>query len=287
MTESYPKRHRLPFSLRVFIFNRIKTFSIFLPLFFLFIYPLRGEEAFNHSKWDHLLKHYVHSGLVDYESLLQARGELDDYLKQIESISIDAFSEFSREDRIAFWINLYNASVVRMILDEHPVERFDEIPAGSEIRIVQAIGEFFSLSELRDQILRKGFRDERILIALVSGRMDSPKLLDEAFRGDTLEKQLNRVAHEFVEDETRNEIKLGEKKIFLSPLFRNFGSDFLLNFSSSTESQKFSQIETAVIGFILRHLSNPDKRLFLDSGRYKIQYLPENPKLNRFRNSGM
>lgn len=255
----------------------------FFSTFFIFSLPVtfQGGEAFDHSKWDHILKQCVHDDLVDYKALLQIRAELDDYLKQTETIPIETFSDFSREERIAFWINLYNASVIRMVLDEYPVERFDQIPAAFEVKTIQVIGEFFNLSELRDQVLRKGFRDERILIALVSARRDSPKLLPEAFRGEILEKQLNQVAHEFVEDEARNHIKPGEKKIFLSPLFRNFGSDFLLNFSSSDTSSHSSQIENAVVGFILHHLTNADKRLFLDSGRYKIRYLPENPKLNQ------
>ncbi len=261
----------------------------FLSVFFIFLFPItfRGGEAFDHSKWDHILKQYVHDGLVDYKALLQRRAELDDYLKQTETISLEAFSDLSREERIAFWINLYNASVVRMILNEYPIERFEQIPAAFEVRTIQVIGEFFNLSELRDQVLRKGFRDERVLIALVSGRMDSPKLLREAFRGETLENQLNQVAHGFVEDEVRNQIKPGEKKIFLSPLFRSFGPDFLLNFGSSDASSRSSQIESAVVSFILHHLTHADKRLFLDSGRYKIRYLPENPKLNQVQTNSL
>lgn len=226
------------------------------------------------------MKQYVQNGLVNYQALLQAENELDAYLDELRSISMDRLGEASREERIAFWINLYNASVIQMVLDEYPVERFDQLPAAFEVRTIRALGDFFSLSEVRDRVLRQGFRDERILMALVSGRMDSPKLFSEAFYGDRLEEQLNEAAHKFVEDETRNRIEPGEKKIFLSPLFRDFGSDFLLNFSSQENTQASSAIEAAVISFFLHHMQDPRKRLFLDSGRYKVQYLPEDPRLN-------
>ncbi len=281
MIRIFSKRHLPSLGSRFPLVAPIRIVSLFLSFFLLNPLLLRGEGVFDHSKWGHLLKQYVHHGLVDYKGLLQTKGELDDYLKQINSVSIEEFSEFSREERIAFWINLYNASVIHMILDEYPIESFDQIPASFEIRTIQAIGEFFSLSELRDQVLRKGFRDERILMALVSGRMDSPKLLPEAFQGNKLEEQLNLVARNFVEDETKNRIKPKEKKISLSPLFRNFASDFVLNFGSFNPPSRFSQTETAVISFVLHHLNNPEKRIFLDSSRYKIQYLPENPKLNQ------
>jgi len=85
------------------VFMSVRIF--FLSVFFIFLFPItfRGGEAFDHSKWDHILKQYVHDGLVDYKALLQRRAELDDYLKQTETISLEAFSDLSREERIAFW----------------------------------------------------------------------------------------------------------------------------------------------------------------------------------------
>lgn len=247
-------------------------------------YAAPAEKALDHSRWSHLLKRFVHpNGSVDYNGFLQTRAELDDYLKQLALLSEGDLGEVSREERLAFWINLYNAGVIRMVLNEYPIERLDRIPAAFEIRTIKAAGEFFSLSELRDRVLRQGFRDERILTALVSGRRDSPKLLAEAFEGGAIEEQLNRAAAQFVQDENRNQIRPGSKKIFLSPLFREFGSDFVLNFSSEGASSDFTEAQAAVISFILYHLHDPDKRLFLSSGRYKIHYLPEDPRLNDAR----
>ncbi|MBI4394863.1 MAG: DUF547 domain-containing protein [Candidatus Omnitrophica bacterium] len=256
----------------------------FLAFLFLFLHStFAAPPSLNHSKWDRILKTYVHDSLVDYKSLLQRRTELDDYLKELEAIPIETLAEASREERIAFWINLYNATAIRMVLDEYPIEGFDQIPAAFEIRTIRVIDEFYSLAELRDEILRKGFGDERILTALVSARMDSPKIMAEAFRGELLDEQLDRAARQFVGDQTRNQIEPGKKKIFLSPLFRTFGNDFLLNYSSEDSASKFSEIETAVISFILHYLESPEKRLFLDQGRYQIDYLKEDPRLNEAR----
>ncbi len=239
-----------------------------------------GSASDLHWEWNQLLREHVRNGLVDYAGVQKDRGFLDQYLTKLETLSVDRLAELSREDRIAFWLNLYNAGVIRMVLDEYPIRRFDQIPAAFDIRTVRAAGEFFSLTELRDNILRQYFRDERILTALVSARMDSPQLLGEAFRGEHLDEQLNRTAEAFVEDEMRNKIIPGEKKIFLSPVFRQFQNDFILNFNPSGESSPFSVSEAAMVSFILEHLQNPKKRLFLNSGRYQISFLPENPDLN-------
>lgn len=261
----------------------MKTFShIVFSLLFLFCIclPLHAETAMpDHSKWDQVLKQYVKQGLVDYEALHRNRASLDEYLDDLERYPLDSFSELSREDRMAFWINLYNASVLRIVLDEYPIERMDQIPAAFDVRKVRAIGEYFSLSELMNEILRKGFKDERILAALTSGRMDSPRLLNEAYRGERLEEQLDRAAAEFSDNDPLNQIKPGAEKIYLSPLFRRFGSDFLLNYGT-TRNSRYSGQESAVISFLLHHLKDPEKRIFLDSMRYKIEYLPEDPSLN-------
>lgn len=257
--------------------NRIV--SGFLAFFFLTSFSLYAQNLPDHSTFDRLLKKYVHEGLMDYEALLGNRTELDEYLKQLENYPLDSFAELSREERIAFWINLYNASVLRMILDEYPIQQIHDIPAVFEIRTIKAIDEYFNLSELFNEVLRKGFRDERILTALVSGQMDSPRLFNEAFTGDRIDEQLNQVAFQFVENNTLNKIQAGSKKIYLSPLFRTFGTDFLMNYGTSRES-RYSEAESAVISFLLHHLKDPQKRIFLDSSRYQIEYLSEDPRLN-------
>ena len=254
-------------------------------LFLIWILPsAHAQEKFDSSAWNQVLKEYVHDGLVDYEALRAHPEILKRFLAEAEQFPVEALGEFSREERITFWINLYNASVLDLILEEHPKERIDEIPAAFEIRKIRAIGEFFSLSEVRDQVLRQGFRDERVLMALVSGRMDSPKLRNEAFHAEKLEDELNQAAHDFTEDIHRNQIVPGTKKIFLSPLFKEFGSDFLLNFGTPDESGKSVETENAVISFFLHHLKNPEKRLFLDSGKYQIHYFPTDSRLNDVRN---
>ena len=245
-----------------------------------------GQENNIHQEWDELVRKHVWNGLVDYAGMAEDRALLDQYLKKIEIVPMDTVGNLGREERIAFWLNLYNASVIRMVLDEYPIRRFDQIPAVFDIRTIRAVGEFFSLSELRDKILRQYFRDERILTAMVSARMDSPGLFHEAFQGNRLEAQLDEAAEAFVEDEGRNKIPPGEKKIFLSPVFRQFQDDFILNFRPADGPSNFSSSETAVISFILGHLRDPEKRLFLNSGRYKISFLPENPDLNDAESRG-
>jgi hypothetical protein len=235
----------------------------------------------DHSNWDHVLKHFVRHGLMDYEGLSQDRTFLDDYLTKIKGLPRRALGELSREERLALWLNVYNASVVQLILNAYPVSSVEDIPAFDEVKSTRVAGEYFGLRELRDHIFRDYFRDERVLVALVTGRMDSPSFMTEAFVGARIHEQLDQASRVFVDDENKNQIRPHVKKIFLSPLFEEYGTDFVLNYSSAAPSKKYSAEEQAVISFILHHSDNPENRLFLHKGKFKVYYLESDVRLNR------
>ena len=265
----------------------VEVFRMILIVMFLLFSPscvfAQSGFATDHSSWDQVLRDYVTNGRVRYGELKQRRAKLDSYLEQLKEVTVEDLAELEREERMAFWINLYNASVVRIVLDQYPVKDVEAIPAMFRTRTVETLNDAFSPAELRDEILRLGFRDERLVTALVSGRMDSPRLAPEAFSGGRLNEQLDQAAQVFVDDDTFNRIEPGKKKIFLSPLFKEFGDDFILNYGTAKPPDGFSEPEAAVIGFILDHSKDPPKRLFLNAGRYKISYFPPNSGLNEYQ----
>jgi hypothetical protein len=243
------------------------------------VYAINNETL--HSKWDHILKTHVHDGLFDYEAIGADELILDRYLLEAAAFSIDELSFFGRESRIAFWINLYNATVVRLVLNHPSIDHMDPIQDQFDSPLIRAAENDLSLNDLKDRVLRGGFRDERVLLALVSGRMDSPGFLNEAFRGDRLEIQLDQVAQQFIDDGTHNYVDPYKGSVYLSPIFSEYESDFLLRYGAPHPPKGFSREQAAVISFILNHSGDPEKRLFLSSGTYQIHYLPPDSRLNQ------
>src|SRR5262249_12819150 len=81
-----------------------------------------------HTAWSSLLHKYVHDGLVDYEGLKQQGGaELNNYLATRSSVCAADERGASRDERLAFWINAYNAFTVKLILDHYPVRSIRSI----------------------------------------------------------------------------------------------------------------------------------------------------------------
>ncbi|PIQ85623.1 MAG: hypothetical protein COV74_07955 [Candidatus Omnitrophica bacterium CG11_big_fil_rev_8_21_14_0_20_45_26] len=264
-----------------------------LLLFFLFLFLLiyrpfsfsMAWAAYDHSEWNDLTGKYVHSNLVDYKSFLTEIDKLDYYLKRLADIPIEIFSEYSREERMAFWMNAYNATVVRIILSFYPITSVEEIPHFKEYRVVVA-GLSYSLTQVRENIFRQGFRDERATLALVDGTKTALPLQAEAYMGPQLIDQLTDQINAFLTNETYNQIRVKQKKIRLSPLFEELAQDFVLGYGRPAAKSRYSASERAVISFIMIHIRDDEVVQWLKQEKFKISYLPKNMQLNDLSGDG-
>lgn len=175
-----------------------------------------------HKDWDNLLKTYVdEKGNVDYMGFKKELETLDKYLEQLGNFSID--ENWSREKKLAYFINLYNAATVKLILDNYPVESIKDINRPWDKAWIRQGGELVSLGKIEHKILRK-MDEPRIHFAINCASYSCPKLLNQAFTEDKLEQQLDLVTNDFINDSDRN--ILSEKKIELSRIFKWYQKDF-------------------------------------------------------------
>ena len=254
---------------------------IFITASLLWVFRASTVFAFDHSPWDSLLKAHVVGGLVDYGGFLKDKNVLDQYLNQVAHVPIEEFANESRENRIAAWINTYNASVIRLILSVYPVDSVEKIHDFWNQKIVEIAGMRYSLKEVRENVFRRGFRDERATLALVSGTMSSGPLRIEAYEGPRLGEQLRDQMNVFLSDARFNRIGARQKKLHLSPLFRELRDDFVLGYGLPEGGGRFSRAELAVLGFIRIHVSDPLVKEWISGRKYRLRYLPVDLSLNR------
>lgn len=270
-----------------------------------------GERSrFDHSTWDAFLKKFVNEkGEVNYRAIEKDRALLDAYLGQLKLIPAREFPGWQREERMAIFINAYNAGVIKLILDYYPIKSVMDIPgfwdeSALEIGISpKRSGEpadetdetdeterekeeagagrnFYSLNILENSILRVRFGDEKMLFSLSKGARGSPRLREEAYTGSRVDGQLYLAAREFVNDETRNRIRPGEKKIVLSRIFKWYRNDFLLNWGDLPAEVRWKPGEFAALSFIAHCLEDPKKVEFLQEGEYQVKYETFDWRLN-------
>jgi len=260
--------------------SAVKKSSLILYLAFLTaITDLPTAVAFDQSEWNNLVTRHVRNGKVDYAALRGDQAQLRYYLDRVARIPIDIFADYARERRLAIWINVYNATVIQTVLKHYPVGSIDEIPDFWQQPLAIA-GMQYSLIQVKENIVRRGFRDERATLALVSALESSPPLFDEAFAGERLDQQLREHIRQFLTDPQYNQIENKKKKLFLSPLFKELAGDFVLGYQSGQRDKRFSAQELAVLGFIRLHVDDPDVKQWIETKRYKLRYLQVDRRLN-------
>jgi len=200
-----------------------------------------NSELIDHSAWQIFLDNYLVSNPLNTESSTIAginlvryaavskedRGLLNNYLKKLESTAV---SSFSRPQQRAFWINLYNASTVNLILEHYPLESITKIsfsffsfgPWDEELLTVE--GEELSLNDIEHRILRPIWRDPRIHYALNCASLGCPNLLPQAFTELNTESLLEQGARDYINHPRGADVQ--DDSIILSKIYEWYQADF-------------------------------------------------------------
>lgn len=185
--------------------------------------PIKGSiKKPNHDSFNKLLKTYVsNAGIVNYQDLKIGQLDLQNYISYLgKTIPAD---KWTKEDKLAFWINAYNALTIDLILRNYPVNSIKDIKNPWDQRLWKFGDKWYNLNDIEHQILRK-MDEPRIHFAIVCASFSCPKLQNEVFTSVNLEKQLTSATKEFLNDSKRNEISASNLK--LSKIFQWFAKDF-------------------------------------------------------------
>lgn len=176
----------------------------------------------NHESWNKLLsKNVTSSGKVNYKGFKANKTELDNYLQLLKSNA--PTSDWSKNEKLAYWINVYNAFTVKLIVDNYPLKSITDLDKPWDKKWIDIDGKSYSLGNVENDILRK-MGESRIHFAINCASFSCPNLLNTAFTADKLSSQLRKVTKDFFEDGTKNDLTDGDLKI--SKLFEWYAADF-------------------------------------------------------------
>jgi uncharacterized membrane protein YdjX (TVP38/TMEM64 family) len=177
----------------------------------------RAQTLPTHHAFGHVLAEVVHQPSVDYAALKKRRSGLDEYLGTLALVSPQAVASASSEERLAFWINAYNACMLRLVIDHYPIEkagglfaRIKNSVAGRPANSVWQIPDVFtrphcmvagderSQDEIEHEIIRP-MGEPRIHFAINCAARSCPPLWPEAYTAERLGEQLDRAVTRFIE----------------------------------------------------------------------------------------
>jgi hypothetical protein len=234
-----------------------------VPTTFTPVEPLPAGE-FSHRLLSLVLEAHVSQGVVDYPAI-QLDNRLPTYLTQVDRVDPNGFA--TRNERLAFWINAYNAFAIKGILDHYsPVSYVGRYRyfIGRDYRVG---GATINLYDLERQVLIKQFQEPLIHFAIVCASTSCPKLQPWTYDPNQLNVQLDRVARDFINDPTRNRFDRANKVASLSMIFKWFEKDF-------------TKAAGSVLSYIARYVNDHDLIQDLMQSDYRIEYLDYDWSLN-------
>ncbi len=179
----------------------------------------------SHAAWDALLSQYVSStGKVNYGGLKGAQSKLESYLTTLKNNP--PASSWSRNEKMAYWINAYNAFTVKKILDNYPLGSIQELSGGKvwDDKWINIGDKTYSLNQIENGILRPTYKDARIHFAVNCAAQSCPPLHNRAFTAGNLESTLESLTKKFINNSKYNTITAD--KITVSKVFDWYSSDF-------------------------------------------------------------
>ncbi len=179
----------------------------------------------DYSGYKEILKNTVTaSGEVDYSSIIRNyKSQLDQFLNQLASVKSD---ELDNDQRLAFWINTYNAFTIKLITEHWPVKSIKDIADGKPWDKVEISlnGKEYSLNQIENEIIRTQFNDARIHFAINCAAVSCPPLLNEPYYGNKLNEQLDERTRKFINNIKYNQ--LSQVSLNLSQVFSWYQHDF-------------------------------------------------------------
>jgi len=243
-------------------------------------------------QFDEILDLYVRDGEVYYRALKLERAKLDGFVNSLANVQAD---RLGREDRIAFWLNAYNALVLETVIDHYPIQkRSNEYPAKSIRQIPGAFerlphragGRTVTLDQIEQTILPE-FRDPRVYLALGRGADGSGRLRSEAFSGQRLETQLTESAGECVDRARCVKVDREADTLAVSSIFSWREKEFSAAYADKAPATFAgrSPIERAVIALVQPKLLTIEREA-LERNSFRLVYIPFDWTLNDLTGRG-
>lgn len=245
--------------------------------------PAFAQGLPNHDAFTAVLADVVEGKRVDYRLLQRRAPDLQRYLQSLAHVNAADLQAAGRSARLAFWINAYNACMLRLVVDHYPIRKAGfprswvntiagrpdtsvwQIPDVFTAKFCRVAGAQRSLDDIEHGIIRP-MGEPRIHFAINCAARGCPPLAAEAYTAERLDEQLDAAVRRFVSDRQHFRIERGANPVVrVNMVLSWFGEDF--------------GGEAGVRRFLAGYLAPADRALMLDPAT-RIEYLDYDWTLN-------
>jgi hypothetical protein len=241
-----------------------------------------------HRPLDQVLDVHVRDGFVYYRALRSERGRLDRYMASL-NVPAATHDRWTREQKMAFWVNAYNVFVLRTVIDHYPIRGRSPSYPSSSIRQIpgafeqikhRAAGRTVTLDDIEKNILAE-FKEPRLYLALGRGAVGSGRLRSEAYTAERIPAQLDAIQKEFVTEASMLRIDRTGSHIAVTPIVSWREAEFVGAYDKGAAGPfaQRSPVERAVLAFIMPHLF-PLEREFVQKNEFRMTFQSFDWRLN-------
>ncbi len=250
-----------------------------------------------HDKCADILENYVNErGMVNYRKLRRKKPQLSKLLDEFAKFDPNEYSSWPKEDKIAFWINAYNIKMLKIIVDNYPIESSRILrlfwPPDSIRHIDRNIGgisrqkfvvmdEEFTLAEIERRFFRQEFDEPRVFFAISHASLSSPPLRNEPYYGHKLYNQLDDQVKRFLSGRHAFKIDRKNQSVNLSALFQStwYGKEFISKYHTDKKFKDQQPEVRAILNFLTNYISRQNVS-FLELKNYSVEYIKYDWRLN-------
>ena len=243
-----------------------------------------GAQSRSDQVFEQILDQYVRDGFVYYAALRAERHAIDQYVESLAERPA-GFDAWSETRRLAYWLNGYNALVLRTVIDHYPIRGTSiEFPEDSVLQIPgvfsgrehRIAGRRLTLQAIEEELITT-FRDPRAHLALARGAVGSPRLRNEAFSDERLEAQLQAVVADFATTPRHVTLDRAGDNLVVSAVLGWQAEQFAA--LAEADGTGRSSIERAIVALISPVLF-PTEREFLARNTFRLYYREFDWRLN-------
>jgi hypothetical protein len=244
-----------------------------------------AHAQFDHGyvAWDALLRQHVRwladerQSRVDYAGFQRDRADLKKVLDTLSAVPRSEFDTWTREQRMAFLINAYNAFTVELVLTRYPdlasiKDLGSFLRSPWRIEFFRLFGEKHHLDWIENEQLRRLYAEPRVHTAINCASIGCPALRPGAFTAERIEAQLEDGMIRFLGDRTRNRVRDGRLEV--SAIFKWFHEDF------EQGHQGFTRVEDVFARHAVQLTDRPDEQARVRARSVPISFLDYDWSLN-------
>lgn len=225
------------------------------------------DTTFSHDLFDEVLQEHVdENGQVDYTKL---KANPEKFVAYLDLLAFADPEELRYNERLTFWINAYNAIVIKGVINHYPIKSVREVKLfnGFFSRLkFQVANKMYTPDGIEHGIIRTEFVDPRVHFVLVCASSSCPPLSNRAYTAETIEESLETATLNFIQNPEQFRIDRAKRLVYLSKIFKWYEDDFKEGYDGALD-------------FLSDYLS-PEDTEFLESTDVKLRYLDYDWTLN-------